>query len=284
MFSVARVGGYNIDSILQAEIWGGFPRNIRGARVFVKPNLVTPPTFWDVQSVTHSSVVAAVLSRLREAGAREIIVGCCGFKGQWERTLELSGYSDVVTEYGAEMVCVQDGENYHKYSMVRFAEKEEYLSLFGIKVSDFFLSADVVINLPKMKVHNMAGVTGAIKNLMGVVSPKGSMHPGGSAPILHKRLRDLYKLLRDRVHWTLMDGIIGAEFAEQYGVPREAGVLISGTDMFQVDWAAAYYMGFPPGVVPYLRYIRDDGLGTPPEGLEAHTPVFFERPLRWRSL
>lgn len=283
MISVAEVRDYSESFILNADIWGGFP-DVSRRSVFVKPNLVTPPTFWDTQSITHPSVVAAVLSRLRDAGAREIVVGCCGFKGQWERTCELSGYSEMVARYDAKLVCVQDGENYHKYTMVRFDKKGEYLSLFGTKVSDFFLSADVVINLPKMKVHNMAGVTGAIKNLMGVISPKGSMHPGGAETILHKRLRDLYKLLRDRVHWTLMDGIIGAEFAEQYGVPREAGLLISGTDMFQVDWAAAYYMGFPPAGISYLRYIRDAGLSTPPENLPPFPPVFFERPLRWRNV
>ena len=35
-------------------------------------------------------------------------------------------------------------------------DKSEYLSLYGVKLSNYFLEADVRINLPKMKMHSMS--------------------------------------------------------------------------------------------------------------------------------
>jgi uncharacterized protein (DUF362 family) len=245
---------YDCDQILKTPVWEDFP-NVKEKSVFVKPNLVIPPTRNDLLSCTQKSVVEAVLRALRMKGAGRVIVGDCGFKGQWEKTQQASGYSEICREYDAEFICVQDGENYHKYSLKRFEKKEDYLSLYGIKISNYVLDADVVINIPKLKVHSLAGITCSIKNMMGVIQPKGSMHPGASPDILHKRLRDLYKLLSLIVSWILVDGVAGSEYSETYGVPKKANVLISGTDMWEVDCAAAQVMGIAPERISYLKYI-----------------------------
>ena len=108
------------------------------------------------------------------------------------------------------------------------------------------------------------GYTGAIKNLMGCVSPKGSMHPRGSVDILHKRLRDLYYLLRNRIAWVLLDGIVGAEYSEQYGTPKFAGILASGSCMFEIDATGAQIVGYLSRDIEYLRLIeQQQGWGVP---------------------
>lgn len=38
------------------------------------------------------------------------------------------------------------------------------------------LEADVVINLPKLKTHRLAGMTGALKNLVGITVMKTQFH------------------------------------------------------------------------------------------------------------
>lgn len=270
---------YTLESIKTAEVWKSFP-NVKNRSVFIKPNLVVPPRKHDKHSTTNALVTEAVIRQCRDMGAREITVGCCGFRGRWEDTMKFSGYDEMCRRYEIVPLCVQEGENYHKYSVRRL---HDYLSLYGTKISDFVLEADVVINLPKMKVHTLAGITGAIKNMMGVISPKGSMHPRASIPTLHKRLRDLYYLMQPIVDWTLMDGIVGVEYAEHFGVPVKSGALISGTDLWEVDCVAARFMGWDVEEIPYLRYIADDRR----DGSEIPaTPEFrldFERPLYWRK-
>jgi len=244
------------------RFWAGFPI-VKGRQIFIKPNLVMPPTKYESASCTRIEVVRLVIEKCLNEGAKpgDIIVGDCGFKDQWELTMECSGYRSLETDYGVKVICVQEGENYHKYTLHRIPG---YMSLFGIKISDFVLNADVVIDVPKMKIHNTAGITGAIKNMMGVISPKGSMHPNGSAVILHKRLRDLYTLMRSRVGFIVLDAIEGSEYAECGGIPVVSNVLVSGTDMWEVDCILAQLMGINPVEIQYLEYIRTKDKGAIP--------------------
>lgn len=272
--------GYQLGA-LPGSIRKGFPA-VKGKRVFIKPNLVCPPTKWDIASTTRVEVIQMIIEVLKDEGCQEIVVGDCGFKDQWELTLKLSGYDKLVKRYGVELIGLQEGENFHKFTLVRFPGKT-YKSLFGARISDFVLDCDMIIDVPKLKVHSMAFVTGSIKNLMGIMAQKGSMHPKGSHSILHKRLHDLYFLIRDRVSFIIMDGIEGSAYCEQYGIPVQSNLLIYGTDMWQVDSEASLVMGIDPDKVPYLRYIRSS-LKASPVRVNKKFIKRYERPLAWRKL
>ena len=56
-------------------------------------------------------------------------------------------------------------------------ERDEYL------ISNTFLSADVIINIPKMKTHKRAGVTLALKNIVGITGDRNWL-PHSSEPVL----------------------------------------------------------------------------------------------------
>lgn len=82
-------------------------------------------------------------------------------------------------------------------------EKHEYL------VSNLILTADVVINLPKMKTHIKAGLTGALKNLIGINGHKeflphhinGSFFDGGDQYMYRSRWKELHNKIYD-VYWS----------------------------------------------------------------------------------
>lgn len=197
--------------------------------------------------------------------------------------MESSGYCSLAEEFGkkVDVVALQDGPNFHRFTLVRFPKGGKYMSLYGARISEFVLQCDMIIDVPKLKVHSMAGITGAIKNLMGVMTQKGSMHPRGSIEILHKRLRDLYFLLRPRVKFCLMDGVVGSEYCEQAGVPVNTGLLLSDPDPWRLDCVAAEVMGIAPGGVPYLKYIQND-LGQAFPAMKRPRSYRYERPLAWR--
>jgi uncharacterized protein (DUF362 family) len=266
-------------SALPSSIREGIPV-VKGLKVFIKPNLVCPPTKWDSASTTRVEVVSWMIEALKDLGCGDIWIGDCGFKDQWDYTLELSKYKRLPKKYGVKLIGLQEKENFHKFSLVRFSDKSQYLSLFGARISDHVLECDTIIDMPKMKIHSMAGVTGAIKNMMGVMTQKGNMHPRGNIKILHKRLRDLYFLLRDRVSFVLMDGIEGSEYCEQYGLPIKSGVLVSGTDMWEVDCKASLLMGIHPKNVPYLKYIHQSS-DRPYPKVRKKFIKHYERSLHW---
>lgn len=268
----------NIPSIF----WEGFP-NVFGKKVFIKPNLVTPPVKWDKSSTTRVEVVDLVIQYLNSQGCNNIIIGDCGFKDQWELTIQASGYQNLVDKYNVQLIGLQEGPRFHEFTLQRL---DNYLSLFGAKLSNVVLDCDIIINIPKLKVHKMALVTGAIKNMMGCMAQKGSMHPKSNIGILHKRLHDLYFLTKDRVGFCVMDGIEGSEYSEQYGVPKVANVLISNVDMANMDVYACKVMGIDPNKVGYLNEIKKtyktpnfDFYQIPPELI-----TLFELPLGYRNI
>lgn len=259
-----------------SQVWGGLS-GIKGKRIFIKPNLVNPITNYNPWSTTRVEVIEFIIEKLLSYDPKEIIVGECGFKDQWEATIQSTDYDELPEKYPiVKLIPLQDGANFHKFTLKRIPD---YRSLFGVKFSDYLLESDVIINVPKLKVHNMALVTGAIKNMMGTMAQKGSMHPKGNDLILHKRLADLYLVTNEMVDFVVMDGIVGCEYSEQSGVPVNSGVLIFGTDQWEVDVAAAKLMGINPEDVKYLKYIRNDF-----ESIKVKSSLIknYEKPLKYR--
>jgi uncharacterized protein (DUF362 family) len=266
---------YQLDSI-PPIFWEGFPL-VKNKTIFLKPNLVSPHSAWDSNSTTDVRIVEMVINKLIREEAARIWVGDCGFKDQWDLTIKSTGYDKLPEKYPVDLIPLQDGPNFHKFTLKRL---EQYHSLFGAKFSDYVLECDIVINIPKMKVHNMALVTGAIKNMMGIMAQKGSMHPRGNSRILHRRLADLYQLSKPLVQYVVMDGIIGQEYSEQCGIPVQSGVLLSGKDSWEIDVAAARLMGIDPKRVSYLNFINAKAMDT------VHVPKNlvkeYELPLAYR--
>ena len=271
---IIQCSSYNNLSLhnIPEAFWTGFPYT-KGKTVFIKPNLVNPITNWDKCSTTRVEVVELIIQKLFTQETKQIIVGECGFKDQWDATIHSTRYYRLVNKYNVDLIPLQDGANFHKFTLKRL---KEYRSLYGVKFSDYMLKCDVIINVPKMKVHGMAGMTGAIKNMMGTMTQKGSMHPRANCHILHQRLADLYLLTSPMVQFIVMDGIIGAEYSEQCGRPVSSNVLISGTNQWEIDVAASKLMGIDPDEVMYLKYINADFNSVQvPRNLIKH----YERPI-----
>jgi uncharacterized protein (DUF362 family) len=94
--------------------------------------------------------------------------------------------------------------------------KHEYL------IANSLLQADLVINLPKMKTHVKAGLTGALKNLVGINGHKeylphhtnGSPAEGGDQYIHPSRLKQLYNRLYD-AYWLREPRSKGRQLTQQ---------------------------------------------------------------------
>jgi len=128
------------------------------------------------------------------------------------------------------------------------------LALKTVKVARTALES-TIISVPKLKLHASAGVTLSIKNMMGAMKPKGSMHTN-----LSRNIADLASILRPSV--AVVDGIIAGEGHETSNDPVEMNLVIAGTDPVAVDAVGAAVMGVPPDSVKHLRYAVQRGLGT----------------------
>jgi uncharacterized protein (DUF362 family)/Pyruvate/2-oxoacid:ferredoxin oxidoreductase delta subunit len=115
---------------------------------------------------------------------------------------------------------------------------------------------DVVISLPKLKTHGLTTLTGAVKNLFGLV-------PGMMKPAYHAKLPDVdafCDMLLDIAAYvhpalTVMDGVVGLEGngPSTQGVPRQIGALIAGTDTVAIDAVVCLLIGLSQDQLPLFR-------------------------------
>jgi uncharacterized protein (DUF362 family) len=116
------------------------------------------------------------------------------------------------------------------------------------------VSADSVISVAKLKTHAYSCMTGAMKNLFGVVPgrkygwPKIFLHTRG----IEHSIVDLVHLVKPQL--AIIDGITAMEgLGPLDGTARNANVLIAGTDLAAVDATCARIMGMNPNLIPMLK-------------------------------
>jgi hypothetical protein len=126
------------------------------------------------------------------------------------------------------------------------------------------LEADLVINMPVLKLHFAAGASLSIKNLQGAIPPleKYKVHFYG----LWQNLINTYKIIKPGL--IIIDGLFGQEgFGPISGTPRKTDLLIGGTNPVAVDTVALQVMGLNPVDSPPVYMACHEGLGPMEPGL-----------------
>jgi uncharacterized protein (DUF362 family) len=123
--------------------------------------------------------------------------------------------------------------------------------------------AEVLISLPKMKTHKLAGITLSLKNMFGLLPgmvygwPKNTLHWNG-IPLSICEINATV-----RTHFAVVDGVVGMEgHGPIMGSARGAGVLVMGDNALAVDATAARVMGVDPARVDYLAMAQRLRLGS----------------------
>lgn len=214
--------------------------------VLVKPNYVTtdhPST----GITTDCRVIDGVVSFLKQHGAKEILIGeGTGFRDTLE-AFRVAGVDRVAERWNVRMVDLNKDE----FIEVRPPNAR---TLKKVKIAKTALESTIV-SVPKLKPHSGASVTLSLKNMMGAMTPKGSMHGHLSQNII-----DLASVIKPSI--ALIDGIIAGEGHETSGNPVEMNLVIAGTDPVAVDAVGAAVMGISPDSVKHLRLAEESGLGT----------------------
>ncbi len=118
--------------------------------------------------------------------------------------------------------------------------------------------ADVIINVPVLKMHFAAEVSLSVKSLQGAVPPleKYMSHFFG----LWQCLVNIHHLVRPDL--IIIDGLTGQEdFGPVSGIPKKMDLLIGGTNPVAVDAVAMKIMGLDPAMSPPVWMAYMQGLG-----------------------
>jgi uncharacterized protein (DUF362 family) len=258
--------------------------------VAIKVNL-TGGTYWDGFGgksatdtfVTHPEVVRALGELLWDAGAGEILIVEAVY--DWN-SYRVWGYEEVALDIGASLIDLNTPDPYADFATTSVGEGAFVYQ--DVIFNHILEEVDVFISAAKMKCHWYAGVTAAVKNLIGLVpishyqldakdTFRSALH-GPSDDVTRTRLPQvIVDFVRARsIDLALIDGIKTVEGGEGPWIecfnPVQANVLIAGKDPVAADAVAAAVMGFDPTsdypAAPFLRgdnhlnLAYDLGLGT----------------------
>jgi len=261
--SLVSCGDYDAQKVYGAirqsiDLIGGIEAFIKpGTRVLLKPNLVRSMAP-ERAATTHPSLVAAVARLVREAGATPVIAESPGgpytaatLKSTYRRTgieaaAQLSG-AELNYDTGASQVSNPGGRVLHRLDLI-----------------DPLLQADAVINLPKLKTHNLTTLTMGVKNLFGLVP--GALKIGYHSKLIERELfceglLDLMLYVRPAL--TIMDAIVAMEGeGPTGGSPRPVGAIIAAADPLDVDTLGAALVGIDPLQILTTRLAAARGLTT----------------------
>lgn len=255
--AVVRAQDYELSELRPAlekalELLGGLEKFVPpGARVFVKVNLLPPPSPPERAIITHPVFAEAFLSLLKEI-TPHIVVGDDVHEA---RSFEVGGYREMCRRLGVELLNLRE-RGFEEVSVDGSALRSAF-------IAKAVREAEVIVNLPKLKTHALTTFTGAIKNFYGVI-PTGlrtALHGEHPQPAeFAKVLVDIFSLVRPAL--TVMDGVVAMEGAgPANGTPRPLGLILAGADAVAVDAVAQAIVGLEPLRVWTTRYAHEKGLG-----------------------
>jgi uncharacterized protein (DUF362 family) len=215
--------------------------------VLIKPNYINskhPST----GITTDSRVIEGILRFLKQDNIKAVVIGeGSGFADTFE-AFKVAGVDKVAERWNVRLLDLNRDE------FIEVAPPNP-LSLKKARVAKTALDC-TIISVPKLKLHRIAGVTLSLKNMMGALASKGSMHIGS----LSENIVDLASILRPSI--SVVDGIIAGEGHETSGNPVQMNLVIAGTDPVAVDAVGAAVMGISPTDVKHLVLAEKQGLGT----------------------
>ena len=236
------------------DLLGGIQRFVDPAeKILVKPNFLSPAAP-ESATTTHPAVMRGMFRLLQDAGCQNVLYGDSPGHGSCRSVAKGLGL-ETEELYGAVMADMSQEVR------VDFPE--------GMTANEFYFAkevteADAIINLCKMKTHSLERVTGAVKNVYGLIC--GHRKAAGhvkypNATVFASALADIHRCVKPRLH--VMDGIVAMEGnGPGSGTPTPMNVLLFSDDPVALDTVFCYLVDLDPEMVPTNTQGQAMGIGT----------------------
>ena len=225
-----------------------------GSPLILKPNLCTGNDHTGCANV-KVEVVEALVDHILE-GDRDLeirIVESDSMSKYADKAFERYGYRAYVDRLSSQGVNISlhnlSGSPLTKFDYDGYYFKKPELPS---PLADSGSFASVAL----AKTHGLTMITGALKNLFGLLPRKDQnfYHPD-----IHEVILDLNRMFRSSL--CLIDGRVGLEGVIS-GSPRKLGCLILGRNPVSVDATMARVMGFDPERIRHIVEAERHGLGS----------------------
>ncbi|GAA5506805.1 DUF362 domain-containing protein [Novipirellula caenicola] len=227
------------------------PAWVAGKRVLLKPNLVEPSRLAP-HMTTHPAMIQAAAEVFRSWNAEVMVGEGPGHVRDTEQALLDSGVMEALHDAKLSFADL----NYQQVRSVKNAGRSCALKQFYFPQS--VIEADLIVSMPKMKTHHWMGLTGAMKNLYGVIPgckygwPKNVLHFNG----IPQTVFDINSSVGRTM--TIVDGIDCMEGdGPILGTKKTMGLVLVGQNLTAVDSTLCRIMDILPERIPYLALAAD---------------------------
>lgn len=258
--SILKCSAYSNEAVYRSvkelmSLHGGIGRFVKkGERILLKPNLLAG-RHPDKAVTTHPTVVRALARLVKEAGGIPVI-GDSPAVSNARGVAERCGMMDVARDLSIEFVDLKTAVE---------VENPKGHTFKRLKVAKEAITADGVINIPKLKTHAQMFLTLGVKNIFGCTPGinKAQWHltAGVDTSAFAGMLLDLYLFIKPRL--TVIDAVVSMEGnGPGSGEPKNTGFLAASTDAVSLDRVIAEALGRKPSEIPILKKAMELGLGT----------------------
>jgi len=223
-------------------------------RILLKPNLVS---FEDYPTTTHPQTLE-VLIKILQKMKKEILVA--------DAPAPDVGNTDKVFEnHALKKVCDSLGVKFLNLYKRKFLKKKSERG-FTLKVSEVPFEYDYIFSLPVLKVHSIAGITGALKNQFGLLSKleRYILHSG--IKNFHRGIAELNTIVKpDFFIVDAIDTYCKAQEKRWGGVCKRLGYMLAGDDALELDIQGfkllqtieSKLQGKEPESVGYIKFAKE---------------------------
>ena len=215
---------------------------VRGRRVLLKPNLVLAMKP-EVGATTHPAFVRAALEVLSGMGAEKITLA-----DSPGGPYNAASISHVYKICGMDTVGADDPRLTLNADFGFTDAAAHGVRLHAFHVLNPFAECDLVVDLCKLKSHELTGMSCAVKNLFGLIPGTEKFEAHNANP----QIADFSELLvdlaayvtREKDFLAICDGVLSMEGnGPTHGTPKETGLLLVSESPFTLDIAAEHIMG-----------------------------------------
>jgi len=204
--------------------------------VIIKPNLCFAER---IPGATTSPELVKFVTRYFAKHAKQVyVVESDALLNTADEAFDNLGIRKAVEEEGGKILNLSE---HFKKTGYKYLEKP-------------FTEHDLFVNLPVLKTHEFALITGAVKNMFGMVP---EMKRIKYHPIIADVLVKMCRIHKNQL--IIMDGI---DAMEGHGPTRgrsiRMNILIAGTNPAAIDTVAAEIMSIPLKDVPHIQQAREE--------------------------
>jgi uncharacterized protein (DUF362 family) len=196
----------------------------KAKKILLKPNIVS---FESYPTTTHPELLEALLEILL-GWQKEVLIadGPAFDAGPSRKVIESHSLRKVCKRFGLPLIDLNSGK-------MRKVKTES----FNLEMAILPFEVDYIISLPVLKSHSICGLTGALKNQFGLLSPreKKNLHllPWKN---LHLAIAEINKVIRCNL-WIVdaIETLIFAQERRHGGKVRKLGWMLAGKDPLLLD-------------------------------------------------